>query len=181
MVVDKLCKQCFKPFSRPGTTAVYCGDACATEARRERVRKASAEWAAEYGVCRSTYESRKRTERRRAQGLCVDCGVRKATTKQGWRCASCQQVDTARQRKTTRLLMDEGRCLQCKMILQDTSAVYCSDCRELRSTLTKERYDKRVAEGLCVTCSGQRKAEYGYVMCWVCRIKDFERRGRLCL
>lgn len=68
-------------------------------------------------------------------------------------CRAC--LDTAKVRAAENYKKNklERRCKSCPNKVQDTKGIYCVDCRQKK----KDTWNKRKAEGICVTCGKAQK------------------------
>lgn len=96
---------------------------------------------------------RERREWLKSRGFCVDCGKNKAEP-------------------------NRVRCFECAEKANRRSSAKYHENIEARREQSKQRYQERKDQGICVRCS--RPAEKGKVMCSVClaqqRIKDEKKR-----
>ena len=125
-------------------------------------------------------------ERRKEQGLCVQCG--KPNDKKGTRCKVCTQKSTeyARERREKRRLLglcprcgkelmgDEVNCIECQAVNYVFSIKWKAENEEKNREYARERnkriYEQRKAENVCCQCGGKKDADK-YSFCKKCRDK----------
>lgn len=119
-------------------------------------------------------------EKRRAAGLCPECGKIKSA-----RYVSCYKCRQKRRRYRRKRLADNprlrrthktyhrrraaGLCPECGG-KRDTNYLVCSTCLDKR----RERRLKRIADGLCTVCGSP--AASGYALCRRCHHNDRDRQ-----
>jgi hypothetical protein len=126
--------------------------------------------------------NRARDDRRRADGLCVQCpkdSVRPAV--KGGRCEECRARRKENPSAGTNATRDRrkamGMCIECGGPMGgDEIHVRCAGCRKSATDAQKEKRKTMAAEGRCLC--GRKAVDRGYrcgKRCKVCRAK---RRGR---
>lgn len=130
------------------------------------------------GMSKGTYE------RRKAAGLCVNCGTDKNV--EGVRCVECKKKVKKEKAEWRMAYINARVCPDCRKNSLIGSRTYCFECREkkiIRSrkyTEThkeqKKEYEKRfkaekIKQGLCIKC-GKRKTINGKKWCETCLAKQ---------
>ena len=131
----------------------------------------------------------KRKEECKEKGLCVDC--RKSLDRRGIRCSDCNNKHNIHVKERREWYQSAGICPRCgkNPILGDEKA--CPECNSYAYSInirinqdkknkshaeySRKVYAERKAQGICTRC-GKRKADHGYAMCSICRIKDRNRQ-----
>lgn len=129
------------------------------------------------------------TQRRKENGLCVNCG--KPLDRAGSRCISCREKINAADRKQYQESKSRGMCPVCgkRKLWGDENA--CLECKTKRSEnamknrekngtehynkthreWSRKTYEIRKQHGICTRC-GKRPAQEGYSTCQSCRYKE---------
>ncbi len=92
-------------------------------------------------------------ERRRAAGICVDCGENRAEAKRV-RCTGCLAINNAKQKDKRNTLRDAGKCWYCERKLRkdETPREACADCKKYFNQDARDRRTKLLNLGLCIQC-----------------------------
>lgn len=133
---------------------------------------------------------KKLIELRKSSGLCVDCG--KPLDRNGYRCISCNNRQNLNHALEREYYQAKHVCPRCRRnsILGDEKV--CPECSAKGYILTmnsrnkehynlahgewaKKEYQRRKENGICTRC-GNRKADYGFFTCGICRNKDRQRK-----
>jgi hypothetical protein len=103
-------------------------------------------------------------QRRLKRWVCIRCeGPR--TNKEFKTCLECRLEQRATRKSLGRSLL----CSQCKKPV--VSGKLCEPCRQERALKHKERYDARLAAGLCPQCGKKRYKDTKHKLCERCRKK----------
>ena len=130
--------------------------------------------------------------RRKAAGLCVDCG--QELDRDGARCQRCRDrinAATKKQREEVatrgvcprcgkrKLWGDEKECIECRAEAAGRQAEWreknSEAFRESHAIWSKKTYSKRREAGICTRC-GKRPAAPGKAMCGICSARQNTRR-----
>ena len=125
-------------------------------------------------------------ERRKAQGLCVECG--QTLDRNGTRCVTCRKKINDKEKARRQwysshricpgcgrndLMGDETVCHECRA--QETNSTLKNQNREQYNNYHKNwakiTYQKRKGAGICIRC-GKRSATKGETMCAICRNRN---------
>ena len=138
---------------------------------------------------RANEYQRKFTQRRKENGLCVNCG--KPLDRAGNRCISCREKINAADRKQYReskssgmcpvcgkrkLWGDENACLECKTkrtenVMKNREKNGTEYYNRIHREWSRKNYALRKQQGICPRC-GKRPAQSGYATCQACRYKE---------
>lgn len=112
-----------------------------------------------------------RYRKRKANGLCVTCGIKLEITEDRVSCAPCRKWFSDYQKTRVKAKI----CRRCGG--QNTSKHWlCFDCLKADQERTREMREALKELGLCVLC--RKPAAPGVTRCEVCRVKDL-RRGKV--
>lgn len=129
-------------------------------------------------------------ERRKSNGLCIDCG--NPLDREGLRCKKCCEKRSKWEREHRQWYLSHKICPRCgKNDLMGDETI-CPECRakSVNNSLknrekdeynvyqrnwSKSTYQKRKESGICTRC-GKRKATQGLTTCAMCRARDNETR-----
>lgn len=94
-------------------------------------------------------------QRRRENGLCVDCGLCDDRTAAGkWLCQPCREKQSAYFREYNQRLAKEGKCVSCRTKLPDGYFyVKCESCK----VRERARYYAKKKTAEAATSNGQHK------------------------
>ena len=132
-------------------------------------------------------------ERRRMQGLCIDC--EKPLDRDGVRCIKCNDRRNAEIREMRKesqsigmcpkcgkrkLWGDEKQCLECRTknsenAMQNRKKNGAEHYNEVHREWSRKAYEARKQQGTCTRC-GKRPAQSGYCTCGICRSRDAAKR-----
>ncbi len=148
---------------------------------------------------------KRRTDERRAQGLCIKCGKDRAAPGRSL-CEAClergreaqrarydrrkaagdsyggrnpesrRRMARERTRKRRRERKEAGLCVRCGELAPAEGSVVCEACREARRAEEKKLYEKRRSRGLCGRCGVE--VINNASTCASCAARDSKRRPR---
>ena len=140
-------------------------------------------------MAKNIYVKRMR-DKRKQNNLCIACG--KELDREGIYCLSCRNKINADTNETRKWYQDNGICPRCKKNKLFGDEKNCVECTAYGYAYTmprreenREHYNKVHAEwskrthqemidkGICTRCRN-RKADYGYKTCGICRAEDRE-------
>ena len=142
----------------------------------------------------TTIYQKRLLEKRKANGLCIDCG--NALDRNGVRCVKCNEKHNEESKEDRKWYIDNGICPRCRKNIIFGTENMCAECSAYayeitmnsRERLGKEHYNKvhkdwskrthneMIQNGICTRCR-KRKADYGYKTCGICRekIRNYNR------
>jgi uncharacterized OB-fold protein len=159
------CASCRKP--KEDRARPYCAGCRADANRRRRDQRAAARAARLPADPRmpkprdNTANSRRLRERRRAMGMCVECG--RVECPPGEWCPQCRSKAIGAYER----LRDSATCARCKKAKDEPGRPYCAACREEDAARKRAQREAAKGAGLCYGC-GKEPPRAGSRRCWTC-------------
>ena len=136
----------------------------------------------------TTIYQKRLLERRKENGLCIDCGT--TLDRDGVRCVKCNTKHNEKNNADRKWYIENGICPVCRDNFLFGDEKVCLECgaskyaetMKSRERLGREHYNKvhkdwskrthheMIQKGICTRCR-KRKADYGYKTCGICRDK----------